>query len=58
MRRSFQVELNKMGKTLKFPKRAKYVPPSEKPTKTEEKTPSDEEHKEKLKKLKELGLLK
>jgi uncharacterized protein YciI len=47
-----------MGKTLKFPKRPKYVFNDKKPEKIEEEKISKEEHEERLKKLKELGLLK
>jgi len=47
-----------MGKTLKFPKRDKYRPPIKKNNKIEEKPVSETEHEERLKKLKELGLLK
>lgn len=45
------------GKTLKFPVRAKYKPPVKKQEKKEE-TISEEEHQERINKLKELGLLK
>jgi hypothetical protein len=46
------------GKTLKFPSRAKYVPPVKKNEETKEKPISEEEHKERMELLKNLGLLK
>ena len=47
------------GKTLKFPKRRKYVPPIKKSEKSEEdKIISEEEHKKRVQMLKEMGLLK
>ena len=45
------------GKTLKFPKRGKFVPKSAE-VKLEEKPVSDEEHSARIAKLKELGLVK
>lgn len=45
------------GKRLKFPKRGKYVAPSE-DVKVEEKPVSPEEHEARLKLLKDLGLVK
>jgi hypothetical protein len=47
------------GKTLRFPKRAKYRPYTKKSEDSinEEKI-SEEEHKDRLKKLKEIGLIK
>jgi len=45
------------GKTLKFPRRQKYVPP-EKKVEMEEEEVSDEEHERRIKMLKELGLIK
>lgn len=44
------------GKTLRFPKRQKFVA-KEKVTETEEKEITSEEHEARLKKLKELGLI-
>lgn len=46
------------GKTLKFPRRKKYVAPIPKAPNQEEETISEEEHKARLDKLKELGLIK
>jgi hypothetical protein len=45
------------GKTLRFPKRGKFVPKTEE-TKLEEKPLSEEEHKARIEKLKALGLVK
>lgn len=45
------------GKRLNFPKRQKYVAPNPE-SKTEEKPVTEEEHKARLDKLKELGLIK
>jgi hypothetical protein len=45
------------GKTLKFPVRKKYVAPTKK-VETQQEEISKEEHEERLRKLKELGLLK
>jgi len=45
------------GKTLRFPKRGKFVPASAE-MKVEEKPISEEEHKARLEKLKALGLIK
>ena len=45
------------GKTLKYPKRAKYVPPVKKVEMKEEEI-SEEEHKRRLELLKTLGLVK
>ena len=45
------------GKTLKFPKRGKYVAPSTE-VKLEQKPVSEDEHAARLAKLKELGLIK
>ena len=48
------------GKTLKFPKRAKYSPHAKgsSHTKAKKEKISEEDHKERLEKLKEIGLLK
>ena len=46
------------GKTLKFPKRKKYIPPIEKNENIKEEDISKEEHQARLNKLKEIGLLK
>ena len=47
------------GKSLKFPRRKKYVPQKFKQDKiTEEETISEEEHKKRIAKLREIGLLK
>jgi len=46
------------GKTIKYPKRPKYVFKDKKPEKFEEKLISENEHEERLRKLKEMGLLK
>lgn len=45
------------GKRLKFPRRAKYVPPI-KSGEVEEEEVSEEEHKKRLEMLKSLGLIK
>ena len=46
------------GKRLKFPRRAKYVPPEKKNEEAEEKPVSEEEHKKRIELLKSLGILK
>ena len=46
------------GKNLKFPSRKKYVLPAEKIAPVEEKPITPEEHEARIKKLKELGLIK
>ena len=46
------------GKTIKYPKRRKYVPSNKKVEESNEKEISNEEHEERLKKLKEIGLIK
>jgi len=46
------------GKTLKFPKRGKFVPKTGDGSAEEEKPVSDEEHAARVAKLKELGLIK
>jgi hypothetical protein len=45
------------GKTLKFPKRGKFVPKTEEGQVAEQPV-SEEEHKARIAKLKELGLIK
>jgi hypothetical protein len=45
------------GKTLKYPKRAKYVPPKNS-VKLEEESVSEEEHKKRMELLKQIGILK
>ena len=47
-----------MGKTLKFPKRQKYIAPTPKGEDSEAKPLSEEEHKKRLELLKSLGLVK
>ncbi len=45
------------GKTIKYPKRQKYVPPQNK-VEIKQEPVSEEEHRKRIEKLKELGLLK
>jgi hypothetical protein len=46
------------GRTIKYPTRRKFVPPNPKTEEIEKKELSKEEHEERLRKLKEIGLLK
>ncbi|MDP3027757.1 MAG: hypothetical protein Q8N63_08695 [Nanoarchaeota archaeon] len=46
------------GKRLKFPSRAKYVPPEKKSEEIEEEQVSEEEHKKRIEMLKRIGILK
>ena len=46
------------GKSLKFPSRKKYVAPTAKVEKVEEKPISPEEHEARLKALRDMGLIK
>jgi len=45
------------GKTLKYPKRKKYVPPSQS-VKLEDEPINEEEHKKRLELLRQIGILK
>jgi len=46
------------GKTLKFPRRRKFIPPNEKNEESKKEKINEEEHKKRIEKLKEMGLLK
>jgi hypothetical protein len=46
------------GKTLRFPKRGKYIAPGPKIEEIEEKPISEEEHNSRIEMLKSLGLVK
>jgi len=46
------------GRTIKYPKRRKYIPPNKKSEEFEKEEITSKEHEERLKKLKEMGLIK